>query len=56
MLNSYSSTRNYPYYKLIVLFADLLVVNSLYWALYALQAIVCRGIFSILPIRIIGLR
>ena len=37
MLNSYSSTRNYPYYKLIVLFADLLVVNSLYWALYALS-------------------
>ena len=37
MLNSYSSTRNYPYYKLIVLFADLLVVNSLYWVLYALS-------------------
>lgn len=30
MLNSYSSTRNYPYYKFIVLVADLLMVNGLY--------------------------
>lgn len=36
MLNSYSSTRNYPYYKLLALLGDLLVANSLYWLLYAL--------------------
>lgn len=34
MLNSYSSTRNYPYYLFIVLLADLLVVNGLYVLLY----------------------
>lgn len=34
MLNSYSSTRNYPYYLFIVLLADLVVVNGLYALLY----------------------